>query len=169
MTKLKNWHRRLIILFLSLLFVASGLFLALKTFSENIVFFVTPTEFKAQEKKYSNKLIRLGGIVKVGSIKNISSDHSIEFIITDLKNEVVVRYKGAVPALFKEDSGTVVQGKVKDNIFYAQELLAKHDENYMPKEVVDELKKSGRWKENSIKYPEDDPDLLNKPPHDICN
>ena len=167
MQRLKNWHKRAIILAISFIFISAGIVMSLKIFSENIIFYVTPNDLHNNPQKYSYKLIRLGGVVKTGSIKNLNSINSVEFIITDLKQEVLVQYKGLIPALFKEESGVVVQGYFKNNIFYATELLTKHDESYMPKEVVDALKKSGKWKHSSIKRPEDDPELLDKPPYSI--
>jgi len=149
MIRFKNWHRRLIIISLSLLCIGTGLLFLLKAVRDNIIFFVTPTELTQQLEKYNNKIIRLGGIVKNYSVKKSnhkSLDNLIEFTITDLKNEIIVMYDGAIPGLFKEGSGAIVQGKIQGNIFQAKELLAKHDENYMPKEVVDSLKSSGTWK-----------------------
>ena len=147
--KFKNWHRRAVILTMSLIFIGGGLILILKTFSENIVFYIMPKDLYNNSQKYSHTLVRLGGIVKTGSIKNLNAANGIEFIITDMEQEVLVHYKGVIPALFKEDSGTVVQGYFKNNIFYAKELLAKHDENYMPKEVVEALKRTGKWKHSN--------------------
>ena len=129
--------------------IGTGLLFLLKAVRDNIIFFVTPTELTQQLEKYNNKIIRLGGIVKNYSVKKSnhkSLDNLIEFTITDLKNEIIVMYDGAIPGLFKEGSGAIVQGKIQGNIFQAKELLAKHDENYMPKEVVDSLKSSGTWK-----------------------
>tara|TARA_B100001559_G_C16376759_1_gene564633 strand:+ start:278 stop:697 length:420 start_codon:yes stop_codon:yes gene_type:complete len=112
-------------------------FLILKSLEENVVYFQSPTEIKSLTELENSK-IRVGGMVKKGSIKINSNE--INFIITDFKNEISVSYSGAVPNLFAEDKGVVAEGFLKDkNFFSATRILAKHDENYMPLEVKEAL------------------------------
>ena len=132
---------KLRILFLSstLLITILAIFLILQSLEENVVYFKSPTEIK-NINEISDKKIRVGGVVKKGSI--LSSSEKINFIITDFKNEINVSFIGAVPNLFAEGKGVVAEGFLKDrNFFSATKILAKHDENYMPPEVQDTLKK----------------------------
>lgn len=117
----------------------------LNNFSDNMVFFYSPHEL--EEKNISgDRTIRIGGLVKQESVKK--QDNGLtEFIITDLKDEITIIYQGILPPMFREGQGMVAKGKLNDNKFIADELLTKHDENYMPPEVADALKKSGKWKE----------------------
>ena len=112
-----------------LLFSVSGISLILYSLNSNLDYFFTPTELK-DRKIPADKRIKVGGMVLSGSVERISS--SISFVITDYENSIKVEYEGIVPDLFKEDSGVVVLGNLKDRILYAEEVLAKHDENYMP-------------------------------------
>ena len=108
-------------------------FLVLKSLEENVVYFQSPSEIKSLTELTKNK-IRVGGMVKKNSISMNSNE--VNFIITDLKNEINVSYTGAVPNLFEEGKGVVAEGILKDrNFFSATKILAKHDENYMPPEV----------------------------------
>tara|TARA_B100000029_G_scaffold286163_1_gene279930 strand:+ start:1054 stop:1470 length:417 start_codon:yes stop_codon:yes gene_type:complete len=127
---------KLRILFLSFIFatVVLTIFLILKTFEENVVYFISPTEIKSLTE-LDNKKLRVGGMVKKGSI--LTTQNKIDFIITDFKNEIKVTYSGSVPNLFSEGKGVVAEGYLKDlNSFKASKILAKHDENYMPPEVL---------------------------------
>ena len=119
----------------SLLFIAVLIiFLTLKSLEDNIVYFFSPTEIDNKSDISFNKKIRVGGLVKTGSINK--EENTINFIITDLKNEIIVSYTGLVPNLFSEGKGVVAEGKLKDKkYFIANKILAKHDENYMPPEV----------------------------------
>tara|TARA_Y100000590_G_scaffold156404_1_gene179759 strand:+ start:878 stop:1297 length:420 start_codon:yes stop_codon:yes gene_type:complete len=109
------------------------IFLVLKSLEENVVYFKSPTEIKGLSE-LSEKKIRVGGVVKKGSIKLTSEN--VNFVITDFKNEIQVSFKGLVPNLFEEEKGVVAEGFLKDrNFFIAKKILAKHDENYMPPEV----------------------------------
>tara|TARA_Y100001970_G_scaffold103310_1_gene129655 strand:+ start:1042 stop:1461 length:420 start_codon:yes stop_codon:yes gene_type:complete len=126
---------KLRLLFLLLVFSITVLiiFLILKSLEENVVYFKSPTEIKSLSE-LSNKKIRVGGVVKKGSIK--LSSENVNFIITDFKNEIQVSFKGLVPNLFVEEKGVVAEGFLKDrNFLIANKILAKHDENYMPPEV----------------------------------
>ena len=115
-----------------LLFSISGLSLILYSLNSNLDYFFTPTELKDRNIP-ADKRIKVGGMVLSGSVERISS--SISFVITDYENSVKVEYEGIVPDLFKEDSGVVVLGNLRDRILYAEEVLAKHDENYMPPNI----------------------------------
>ena len=116
-------------------------FLILKSLEENIVYFFSPTEIYDKPNISLNKKIRIGGLVKEESIKKDQT--SIKFIITDLKNEIIVSYNGSVPNLFSEGKGVIAEGQLKDKkYFVADSILAKHDENYMPPEVSKALEKS---------------------------
>ena len=119
----------------SLLFIAVLIiFLTLKSLEDNIVYFFSPTEIHNKSDISFNKKIRVGGLVKTGSINK--EENTINFIITDLKNEIIVSYTGLVPNLFSEGKGVVAECKLKDKkYFIANKILAKHDENYMPPEV----------------------------------
>jgi len=118
-----------------------ALFVVLKSLEENVVYFFSPTELYNKEDISFNKKIRVGGLVKEGSITNDQT--SVNFIVTDLNNEIIVSYKGSLPNLFSEGKGVVAEGKLKDKkYFVADKILAKHDENYMPPEVSKILKKT---------------------------
>ena len=131
------------ILFLCISFFIIGLifFIILKSLEENVVYFFSPTEIYNKSDISLSKKLRVGGLVKEGSIKR--EKDGINFIITDLKNEIVVTYNGLVPNLFSEGKGVVAEGKLNDKkYFIAYKILAKHDENYMPPEVSKALEKS---------------------------
>ena len=119
---------------LSVLFIlAFSVFLILKSLEENVIYFQSPSEIKSLSE-IEKKKIRVGGMVKGGSISIQSTD--LKFVITDFKNEINVVYSGAIPNLFEEGKGVVAEGFLKDkNFFLATKILAKHDENYMPPEV----------------------------------
>ena len=131
------------IFFLALAIVGSAaiIFVILRSLEENVVYFFSPTEIYNKADISFDKKIRIGGLVKINSITKENS--SINFIITDLKKEIIVSYKGLVPNLFSEGKGVVAEGKLKDKkYFVADKILAKHDENYMPPEVSKALEKS---------------------------
>ena len=124
--------RALNILFV-LLFSATGVSLILYSLNSNLDYFFTPTELK-QENIPTDKRIKVGGMVQKDSVqRNLSK---ISFVITDYENSIKVVYDGIVPDLFKEDSGVVVLGYQKNQMIYAEEVLAKHDENYMPPNIA---------------------------------
>ena len=119
-----------------------GVFFLLSALNNNIVYFIDPTELIS--KKKTDQRLRLGGLVKSNSIKIIGT--KIQFQITDGSNSVTVNYDGSLPDLFKENQGVIVQGIYDSNIFKADTLLAKHDENYMPREISNSLKSRGVWR-----------------------
>ena len=137
-------------LFLSLIFIVLILtiYLVLKSLEENVVYFISPTDIKQLGEIDYNKKYRVGGMVKESSI-SMGTDE-INFIITDFKNEINVKFSGIIPNLFAEEKGVVAEGFLKDrNFLEAKKILAKHDENYMPPEVADALKKNNIWKGDS--------------------
>ena len=124
--------RRIYSILLVLLFSVSGISLILYSLNSNLDYFFTPTELKDKNIPI-DKRIKVGGMVLNGSVKRASS--KISFIVTDYENSITVEYDGIVPDLFKEDSGVVVLGFLDNQIVYAEEVLAKHDENYMPPNI----------------------------------
>ena len=124
-----------------LLILILTVFLVLKSLEENVVYFYSPTDIYNKTSILSNNTIRVGGLVKEKSINKKGT--SINFIITDLKNEIIISYKGIVPNLFSEGKGVIAEGRLKDKkYFVASKILAKHDENYMPPEVKSALEKA---------------------------
>ncbi|MDA9678192.1 cytochrome c maturation protein CcmE [Candidatus Pelagibacter sp.] len=131
---------RLFFIILILLSLILTVFLILKSLEENVIFFKSPSDVKLLEE-FKDKKIRIGGMVKLDSVK-MSSDE-VNFIITDFKNEINVTYSGVVPNLFLEGKGVVAEGYLKDRSFFeASKILAKHDENYMPPEVKSALEEN---------------------------
>ena len=129
----KKVKLRFLFLVLILLTVILSVFMILQSLKDNVIYFQSPSEIKLLVELDKNK-IRVGGMVKKKSV-SVNSEE-INFIITDFKNEINVRYSGAVPNLFEEGKGVVAEGFLKDrNYFMATKILAKHDENYMPPEV----------------------------------
>ena len=123
------------------IFASVILYITLKSLEENVIYFYSPTDISNKTSISSNSIIRVGGLVKEKSINKKGT--SINFIITDLKNEIIISYKGLVPNLFSEGKGVIAEGKLKDKkYFVADKILAKHDENYMPPEVKSALEKS---------------------------
>ena len=132
---------RISVLFFFILLAVTIAFLVLKSLEENVVYFFSPSEINSNKNISVNKTIRIGGLVKKDSINK--GKNSINFIITDLNNEIIVSYSGLIPNLFSEEKGVVAEGKLKDNkYFIAEKILAKHDENYMPPEVKMALEKA---------------------------
>jgi cytochrome c-type biogenesis protein CcmE len=131
---------RIAILTFLLALVIAVVYGVLKSLKENVVYFLSPTEINNKENISFDKKIRVGGLVKEGSITNDQT--SVNFIVTDLNNEIIVSYSGSLPNLFSEGKGVVAEGKLKDKkYFIANKIFAKHDENYMPPEVSRALKK----------------------------
>ena len=120
--------------------------LVLTAFEDSLVFFYSPSDLQAKEIG-PDRRFRLGGLVKENSVSKAEAGLVTNFEVTDLTSVVKVSYKGVLPDLFREGQGVVAEGRLSaDGVFVASEVLAKHDENYMPREVADALKKSGRWK-----------------------
>ena len=140
---MKRKHKRLTFVIIAGLLVVAAAGLVLSAFEENIVFFRTPTDV-AENKVEEGRRIRLGGLVEEESVVQ-GADGRVTFGVTDLLNTVTVTYLGILPDLFREGQGVVTEGKLVNGIFVASEVLAKHDENYMPPEVTDALKAAGQW------------------------
>ena len=137
----KKVRPRIVFLVISIMAATLIIFIVLKSLEENVVYFFSPTEIYNKPSISINEEIRIGGLVKKNSL--FKDETSIKIVITDLKNEIIVSYKGLVPNLFAEGKGVVAQGKLRDKkYFVADTILAKHDENYMPPEVKKALKKS---------------------------
>jgi cytochrome c-type biogenesis protein CcmE len=135
----KAWHKRLVVIIFMASVISTGAFLIVDSLRDNIIYFYTPSEIEDDKSLICNDLIKVGGVVKEGSIKELANG-GLEFIVTDFKNDIVIQYTGMLPGLFKEGQGAIATGKFVDNVFVAYELLAKHDERYIPKEIY-EMKK----------------------------
>lgn len=123
-------------------FLMAATLLIMNAFNEHLVFFYTPSDLQTQPVE-ATRLVRIGGLVEEGSITQKNT--SINFTVTDFTAQLPVVYEGIPPALFREGQGVVAEGYVENGQLRAVKLLAKHDENYMPPEVAEALKKSGRW------------------------
>jgi cytochrome c-type biogenesis protein CcmE len=143
-------RRRLYFVILGVLAVSAAAALVLSALRQDIVFFFSPSEIVEQKVPTEGRRIRLGGLVEEGSLAKDGA--KVSFRITDGAHAVPVTFTGLLPDLFREGQGVVTEGKMgADGMFLASEVLAKHDENYMPKEVADSLKKTGHWKEEPKK------------------
>ncbi|HZP70615.1 MAG TPA: cytochrome c maturation protein CcmE [Pseudolabrys sp.] len=143
-------QRRLALISTSMAVLVVAAALVLSALRDSIVFFNSPTDV-AEKRLAPGARVRIGGLVKPGSLQR-DANLLVRFAVTDGKTEITVRYQGIVPDLFREGQGVVAEGKLDgDGIFVADTVLAKHDERYMPREVVDALKKSGHWQEDQQK------------------
>ena len=142
-------RKRLWLLLGSLAVLGVAATLVLTALNDNIVFFYSPTQV-AEKKPGPERRFRLGGLVEPGSVKKDGPE--VRFTVTDLQKTVAVVYRGLLPDLFREGQGVIAEGTLgPDGVFLARDVLAKHDENYMPPEVAKALKESGRWQEGSGK------------------
>jgi cytochrome c-type biogenesis protein CcmE len=140
-------QQRLGLLALGTVALGGATALVLMAFNDNLVFFYSPSELKAKAVA-ADRRVRIGGLVEAHSLSRASDGHRVSFRITDGATDIAVVYQGLLPDLFREGQGAVAEGKLRpDGVFAASSVLAKHDENYMPREVVDALKKSGHWRE----------------------
>ena len=145
-------QRRLILIGSSLGVLAIAVALVLGSLRESIVFFNSPTD-NAEKKTAPGKRVRLGGLVKTGSVER-GDNLQIHFKVTDGNKDIPVNYRGIVPDLFREGQGVIAEGHIEPGgTFVADTVLAKHDENYMPREVVEALKKQGHWQETAAPNP----------------
>lgn len=143
---MKPRQKRLALVAAGLALLALAAWLISSAFQKNLVFSVTPTELLASPDRARN--LRMGGLVEKGSLRREGDGVSVDFVITDLSQRVPVRYSGILPYLFKEGKGAVVQGKLgADGVFTATEVLAKHDENYMPPDAARALKEAAEAKD----------------------
>jgi cytochrome c-type biogenesis protein CcmE len=138
--------KRLALILSALVVLGSGLGLVLYALRDNIVFFYGPSEVIAKDLAPGTRL-RIGGLVKTGSLTH--QGMTVHFAVTDGRRDIPVTYSGPLPDLFREGQGVVAEGVLGTSGITASTILAKHDERYMPREVVDALKKAGRWQENA--------------------
>ena len=132
--------KRMMLIGVMLVGVAVAAGFALQAFNENLMFFYTPSEVMAGDAP-TGRMIRVGGLVTDGSVQRQSDGLTVQFDVTDNDRTVTVQYTGILPDLFREGQGIVAHGRLQDDqLFVAEEVLAKHDENYMPPEVADALK-----------------------------
>lgn len=144
---MKQKHKRLAMIVGSLAVMGLATTIILSSLKDTMIFFYTPTQLhdKLREEGFdASKPMRIGGLVKKGSVSNLK-EGGISFIVTDLKQEMPVAYYGLVPSLFHDGQGVVAQGHLLGATLEADTILAKHDATYMPRQVVDALKASGRW------------------------
>jgi len=142
---MKPRTRRLVLVLFALAGLGGAAALALSALQDSIVFFYSPSDI-AEKNLPAGRTMRIGGLVVKGSIKRLEPGPAVAFRVTDTRKTLKVIYKGILPDLFREGQGVVAQGAMRpDGTFAAKTVLAKHDENYMPKEVADALKKSGHW------------------------
>ncbi len=146
-------RRRLYLLAAGLLLLGGAAALILTAFEENLVFFYAPSDL-AEKAPVPGQAIRLGGLVEEESFKRLDDGLTVQFRVTDLNETVPVVYKGILPDLFREGQGVITEGTLgPDGVFVAREVLAKHDETYMPRDVADALKKSGQWRPETGRQP----------------
>ena len=139
----KKVKKRASLLAITLLTSIIGIFFILQSLNKNILYFKSPTDIKNNQNINFDKKIRVGGMVKKNSL--IIKEEEIKFIITDFNNELNISFSGTVPNLFSEEKGVVAEGKLQDKTFFiADRILAKHDENYMPPELKDMMKKNAK-------------------------
>lgn len=144
---MKPKHQRLAWLIFCGFLMSFAAIIVLNRFNENIVFFYSPTELQVREID-ANTVVRVGGLVKNHSLKK-ETENRVSFLLTDTQTALQVQYTGLLPNLFREGQGVVAEGHWQNGIFSATHILAKHDEQYMPPEVADAIKKSGHWHEGA--------------------
>ena len=143
---MKPRHKRAAIVIGVLAAIGTAVALVLNAFNSNLVFFYTPSQIASKEAPLG-RTFRIGGLVQAGSVAR--DGVSVTFTVTDTAKSVAVRYEGVLPDLFKEGKGVVAQGQLgADGVFAAREVLAKHDENYMPPEAADALQRADKMKAN---------------------
>ena len=146
---MKRRHKRITFIVVGLAGLAIAAYLVTNAFRNNLVFFFSPTQVAAKEAPV-NQTFRIGGLVEEGTIKRESDGLTVRFTVTDTAHSIPVVYKGILPDLFKEGRGCVAQGRIgPDGVFQADEVLAKHDENYMPPEAGEAIDKAKHAKEAS--------------------
>jgi cytochrome c-type biogenesis protein CcmE len=144
---MKRRHRRIAFIFVGLAGLGIAAFLAASAFKNNLVFFFSPTQVAAKEAPV-DRTFRIGGLVQEGTLKRENDGLTVKFTVTDTAANIPVVYKGILPDLFKEGRGCVAQGKLgSDGVFLADQVLAKHDENYMPPEAGEAIDKAKHAKE----------------------
>jgi cytochrome c-type biogenesis protein CcmE len=140
----KPRHKRLAVIAGGVAAIAVAAALVLNAFQSNLVFFFSPSQIAAGEAP-KDRAFRVGGMVQAGSLKRRGDGLTVEFVVTDTAKSVAVTYKGILPDLFREGKGVVAQGRLgTDGVFRADEVLAKHDENYMPPEAAHALEQAAK-------------------------
>ena len=140
-------ERRIYFILIGLATLGIAVALVMTAFEDNIVYFHSPTDIATRTDLQKDRRLRRGGLVKQGSWQKETDGLTHKFFVTDTAHDIRVAYKGIMPDLFREGQGVVMEGRLQqDGSFRADEVLAKHDENYMPKEVADSLRKAGMWK-----------------------
>jgi cytochrome c-type biogenesis protein CcmE len=154
---MKPRHKRLAAIALGLVALGIATALVLGAFQKNLVFFFTPTQVAANEAP-QGRTFRIGGMVEKGSVKRQADGVTVQFNVTDTAKTMPVTYRGPLPDLFKEGKGVVAQGQLgPDGVFRASEVLAKHDENYMPPEAAEAVKRAQEKTSKTIIVPEKKP------------
>ena len=138
---MKPRHRRIVLIVAGVAGLAIAAGLVLSAFQQNLVFFFTPSQVVANEAP-QGRTFRVGGMVESGSVKRQTDGVTVNFVVTDTAKSITVTYKGVLPDLFREGKGVVTQGRLENGLFVASEVLAKHDENYMPPEAAEAVKKA---------------------------
>ena len=154
---MKSRHKRIAAIAVGVAALGVVTALVLTAFQENLVFFFTPSQVAAKEAP-QNRTFRIGGMVEKGSLKRRADGLTVEFVVTDTAKTIPVVYTGILPDLFKEGKGVVAQGRLgPDGAFHASEVLAKHDENYMPPEAAEAVKRAQENTSKSLIVPEKKP------------
>lgn len=144
-------RRRLYAVLAGLTMLGVAAALVLFALEDSLVFFYSPSDLQTKQVEPGQR-IRLGGLVAEGSVKTLPDGVTTSFVVTDMQQSVTIRFRGVLPDLFREGQGVVAEGKLDaEGQFDATEVLAKHDEQYMPPEVADALKRSGQWKDPAKK------------------
>jgi cytochrome c-type biogenesis protein CcmE len=148
---MKPRHRRLALIAAGLVLLAGAATLALNAFRSNLVFFFSPSEVAAKQAP-QGRTFRIGGLVETGSVRQVAGGVTVRFVVTDTAHSIPVEYQGILPDLFKEGKGVVAQGQLgADGVFHAKEVLAKHDENYMPPEAASAVERAHKAMQESKK------------------
>jgi cytochrome c-type biogenesis protein CcmE len=140
----KPKHKRLVFVGIGMGLLGLAAILVLTALEDSVVFFQTPSQV-AEKHIAEDRRLRVGGLVEEGSVQR-GTGAEVRFRVSDLVNTVAVSYHGILPDLFREGQGIVVEGRIRDDVLVADQVLAKHDEKYMPPEVADALKESGQWR-----------------------
>jgi cytochrome c-type biogenesis protein CcmE len=147
---MKSRHKKLLVIFLGLTGLGIAAALILNAFQSNLVFFYSPTEV-SEGKAPSDRAFRIGGLVEDGSVKRDPDGLTVRFVVTDTAKSMPVIYKGILPDLFKEGKGVVAEGKIgADGMFNSTQVLAKHDENYMPPEAAQALEQAAKAQQSLV-------------------
>jgi cytochrome c-type biogenesis protein CcmE len=151
---MKPRHKRIAAIAVGVVALGVATALVLSAFNENLVFFFTPSQIVAHEAP-QGRTFRIGGMVEKGSVRRQADGVTVQFIVTDTAKSIPVTYKGSLPDLFREGKGVVAQGRLgADGVFRANEVLAKHDENYMPPEAAEAVKRAQEKTSRSLIVPD---------------